>query len=159
MLRIFLNFNPIWLCFIFNQNIFTEIYINPPSYYWRCHYHHHYNQQVKYATDDMFLFSSKKKVLDLIFPYSLIFIPPSDKAPGLLTSTPSCHCLVASNPLTPHLSLFSPKWASGSVIVGTCKCPVLALHVENTVIGLGLCGTKRTVRLQLILLHPVSSCV
>lgn len=44
------------------------------------------------------------------------------------------------------LSALSPKWASSGVIV----C------VENTVIGLGLCETKR---LQLILVHPVSSCV
>lgn len=115
------------------------MYINPPSQYLRHHYRHHCNQQVKYGSDDVSAFSLQTK-------------PPLPHASGLLTS--SYKRLFAST-----LSMFSPKWASSAVIVGTCKCPVPALHVENTVIGLGLCGTKHTVRLQLILSHPVSSCV
>ena len=100
----------------------------------------------------MFPFALQKKPPDLTFPYSLIFIKPSNKAPGLLTSSPSYPaslCLKPTN--SPSLSALSPTWASSCVIVGTCKCPVAALRVENTVIGLGLCGTKRAVRLQLIL--------
>lgn len=103
------------------------------------------------SNDDMFPFLVTKETPrpDVSI---LILIKPSDKAPGLLTSS---QCLFASL----ALSALSPKWASSGVIVGTCKCPVAALRVENTVIGLGLCGTKRAVRLQLILSHPVSSCV
>lgn len=83
----------------------------------------------------------------------------ADKAPGLSISASSYPHLFATNPLTLPLVELSPNWASSAVIVGTCKCPVAALHVENTVIGLGLCETKHAVRLQLILSHPVSSCV
>lgn len=81
-----------------------------------------------------------------------------DEGPGLSISSYYLHLFV-SNPLTVLLIALSPNWANSAVIVGTCKCPVAALYVENTVIGLGLCETKRAVRLQLILSHPVSSCV
>lgn len=107
----------------------------------------------------MFSFSLEKKPPDLTFPYSLILIKPSTEAPGLLISSHSYQRLFDSKPLTLRLPALSPTRASSCVIVGTCKCPVAALRVENTVIGLGLCGTKRAVRLQLILSHPVSSCV
>lgn len=138
-------FKPIWL----NQNIFTAIYSHRPSYYWR--YNSHCNQQIKYATQHVSFLITRESSRPNFSTFSYMY--------PTLTFAVSCHCLVVSNPLRRRLCLFSPTWASSSVIVGTCKCPVLALHVENTVIGLGLCGTKRTVRLQLILLHPVSSCI
>lgn len=155
MVRIFLNFDPIWLCFIFSGNIFTEIYISTP---------HHIAEDIIIINT---VISESSMPLITCFPLnyktnkklSLIFLTLTNKAPGFLISSFFYQHLFASNLLTLPLSALSPKWASSGVIVGTCKCPVAAPRVENTVIGLGLCETKRTVRLQLILSHPVSSCV